>query len=151
MLLKMAKRELQKWLFNRKEALFTPCHRSSGPCVACMRQLLLAVRPYWPKRRDGLTTCLFSPLGRGPASFDPRLGAFNKHSIGIEISSATFHLFTVPLPLSQSTANGSRCIVNSSAWRRRRIPIGLKSGKNGRRKSNTCAMIEHYDMRNIAE
>ena len=43
MLLKIAKRELQKWLFNRKEALFTPCHRSFARCVACMRQLLLPV------------------------------------------------------------------------------------------------------------
>jgi hypothetical protein len=72
-LLKISKRELQKWLFNRKEALFTPCHRSFRRCVACMRQLLPAVRPYRPKRRDGLTSCLFSPLGGGPTSLDPRL------------------------------------------------------------------------------
>jgi hypothetical protein len=40
-LLKIGKRELQKWVFNRKEAFFTPSHRSSSQCVACVLQLLL--------------------------------------------------------------------------------------------------------------
>jgi hypothetical protein len=44
-LLKIGKREWQKWVFNRKEALFTSCHRSSASSVPGAR-----------RREEGITS-----------------------------------------------------------------------------------------------